>query len=130
MLSIKNSTILHILSSVYRLSPPRLIVPSPLAVLTWVYLLLPSLLLNELCASVVIRDFSILCGIDVINQKPYHPVYLIHSIQIISTRINGNYTIPPPTCNFDMDIPVTSISPLQEVVYKCSHSTLQHIVWD
>ena len=37
--------------------------PFPLVILMWVYLLLPSHLLNELCASGVIRDFSRLCGL-------------------------------------------------------------------
>ena len=39
--------------------------PFPLVILMWVYLLLPFLLLNELCISAVIRDLSRLCGIDV-----------------------------------------------------------------
>ena len=38
--------------------------PFPLVILTWVYLLLQSLLLNEVCTSVVIRDFSSMCRID------------------------------------------------------------------
>ena len=37
----------------------------PLVILMWVYLLLPSLLLNELCTGAVIRDFNRLYGIDV-----------------------------------------------------------------
>ena len=37
----------------------------PPVTLMWVYLLLPPLLLNELCTSVAIRDFSRLCGTDV-----------------------------------------------------------------
>ena len=76
MLSIKNATILHIWSAVYRLSPPGLMVsmkyPFPLVILMWVYLLLPFLLLNELCISAVIRDLSRLCGIDVYKvEKSY-----------------------------------------------------------
>ena len=39
--------------------------PFPLVILMWVYLLLPFLLLNELCISAVIRDSSGLCGIAV-----------------------------------------------------------------
>ena len=73
MLSIKNSTILHIWSAVYRLSPPGLMVsmkyPFPLVILMWVYLLLPFLLLNELCISAVIRDLSRLCGIDMYKME-------------------------------------------------------------
>ena len=46
--------------------------PFPLVILMWVYLLLLYLLLNELCTSVVIRDFSKLCGIDVYEvEKSY-----------------------------------------------------------
>ena len=46
--------------------------PYPLVILMWVYLLLPSLLLNELCTSAVIRDFSRLCGIDLYKvEKSY-----------------------------------------------------------
>ena len=60
----------------YRLSPPGLMVsmkyPFPLVILMWVYLLLPFLLLNELCTSAVIRDLSRLCGIDVYKvEKSY-----------------------------------------------------------
>ena len=76
MLLIKNSTILHIWSAVYRLSPPGLMVsmkyPFPLVVLMWVYLLLPSLILNELCTSAAIRDLNRLCGIDMYKvEKSY-----------------------------------------------------------
>ena len=58
------------------LSPPGLIesmeYPFPLVILMWVYLFLPSLLLNELFTSAVIRDFSRLCGIDVYKvEKSY-----------------------------------------------------------
>ena len=41
------------------------IVRFPLVILLWVYLLLPSLLLNKLCTSALIRDLSRLCGIEV-----------------------------------------------------------------
>ena len=43
--------------------------PFPLVILMWVYLLVPSLLLNEMCTSAVIRDFSRLCGIDVYKME-------------------------------------------------------------
>ena len=87
--------------------------PFPPLILIWRYLLLPSLLLNELCTCVAIRDFSILCGIDVINQKLYNSSYLICSVQVISSRIDLVYKIPISTCNLNMDISVTSISPLE-----------------
>ena len=46
--------------------------PFPLVILMWVYLLLPSLLLNELCTSAVIQDLSRLFGIDVYKvEKSY-----------------------------------------------------------
>ena len=38
----------------------------------WVYLLLPSLPLNELCTSAVIRDLSRLCRIDVYKVEKSH----------------------------------------------------------
>ena len=100
-----------------------------------VYLLLPSVLLNKLCTSVAIRDFSITCGIDVINQNLYHCAYLILSVHIISTRIDGVCRIPLSTCNFDMDISLTSISLLNfEISSYCvglmlsiKSSTILHI---
>ena len=46
--------------------------PFPLVILMWVYLLLPFLLLNELCISAVIRDLSRLSRIDVYKvEKSY-----------------------------------------------------------
>ena len=76
MLSIKYSTILHILSAVYRLSPPGLMVsikyPFPPVILMWVYLLLPSLLLKKLCTRVAIRDFNRLCVTNIYKvEKSY-----------------------------------------------------------
>ena len=69
ILSIKNSTILHIWSALYRLSPPGLMVsmkyPFQLVILLCVYQLLLSLLLNELSTSAVILGFRRLCEIDV-----------------------------------------------------------------
>ena len=63
MLSIKNSTILHIWSAVYRLFLPVLMVsmkyPFPLVILMWAFLFFfRFLLLYELCTSVVIWDLS------------------------------------------------------------------------
>ena len=72
-----------------------------------------SLLSNELCTSVAFRNFNILCGIDVTNQKLYHSAYLIYSVQAISTRIDGAFEIPISTSNPHMDISVTSICPLE-----------------
>ena len=46
--------------------------PFSLVILIWVYLLLPFLVLYELCISAVIRDLSRLCGIDVYKvEKSY-----------------------------------------------------------
>ena len=46
--------------------------PFPLIILMWAYLLLPFLLLNELCITAVIRDLNRLCGIDVYKvEKSY-----------------------------------------------------------
>ena len=64
---------------------------------------------------------------DVINQKLHHSSYLICSVQIISTRIDGVYEIPLSTRNFDVGISVTSISPLEWVVYKCSIRDLSRL---
>ena len=61
-------------------------------------------------------------------KKLHHSACLICSVQIISTRIDGVYEVPLSTRNFDVDISVTSISPLEWVVYKCSNSRLKQIV--
>ena len=69
MLSMKNSTILHIWFALYVLSP-RESIKSPKypvlpSTLIYVYLILPSFFLKEFHIRVLIRDLSRSCGIEV-----------------------------------------------------------------
>ena len=57
--------------------------PFPLVILMWVYLLLPSFLLNELCTSAVSGDLSRLCGIDVYKVER-HMYELMLAVQTSS----------------------------------------------
>ena len=64
--------------------------PLPLVILMWVYLLLPFLLLNELCISAVIRDLSRLCGIDVYKvEKSMSELMLLYGHPVGPGMITG-----------------------------------------